>query len=606
MISAAGRLADGRALSRRHAWGAVLCLSLVAGLLFVPATSASATGFLVTNVDDAGPGSLRQAILDANASPGADEITFDIDGGGNATISPVSPLPAVTEQVSIDATTQPGGASCGTSPPTLLIRLEGSGAGVGTTGLTVAGGTGTVIKGFIFRRFAGDGVSLSSPASGTTVTCNAIGTPPDGSTDLGNGGAGIAVRSTAPAATAPTTVSGNIIMFNGGAGVLVGAGARSVSIRGNRIDFNLGVGIDLVATGGGANGDGATPNGTTGPGTGGNDLRHTPVPTSALLSGNVTTVTGSLTVPSAQDGEFVLEFFAVPDCDTEPAPGGFGEGARPIGSIALPASPGPAAVPFVAGLGRVNVGQSVTATATDGFGAGNTSEFSACTEVTSDTSGASADLSVTGTASPEPASPLDTITFAFTVHNDGPDPAEDATLVSELPAGLSLDSMASSGGSCVATVSTVTCQLGTIDPGPANDIHVTIGAVAADFGADMVLEHPVSVQSSTEDPESANNELTLTSTVLVPGSRSDLSIHKSGPAEVAGGDAFSYGIDVANAGPSNADGVTVTDALPAGISFAGVTSSVGACTEDTRDGHVRPGSAGGRRERVDRPAGGGR
>ncbi len=42
----------------------------------VPAT------FLVTTTLDAGTGSLRQAILDANNTPGADLITFDVGEGG--------------------------------------------------------------------------------------------------------------------------------------------------------------------------------------------------------------------------------------------------------------------------------------------------------------------------------------------------------------------------------------------------------------------------------------------------------------------------------------------------------------------------------------------
>ncbi|HEX7773202.1 MAG TPA: hypothetical protein VF435_12325 [Pyrinomonadaceae bacterium] len=40
----------------------------------------AATTFVVTNANDSGPGSLRQAILDANANPGADVINFNITG----------------------------------------------------------------------------------------------------------------------------------------------------------------------------------------------------------------------------------------------------------------------------------------------------------------------------------------------------------------------------------------------------------------------------------------------------------------------------------------------------------------------------------------------
>ena len=145
MLSAAGRPTVGQARTRRHTCGVVLCLSLVAGMLFLPITSANAASFVVTNIDDQGQGSLRQAILDANANLGADDITFAIPASGAQTISPQSPLPAITEQVSIDATTQPG-AGCDVWPPTLLIRLEGSGAvsnppGQPVAGLTVAAGS---------------------------------------------------------------------------------------------------------------------------------------------------------------------------------------------------------------------------------------------------------------------------------------------------------------------------------------------------------------------------------------------------------------------------------------------------------------------------------
>ena len=560
-MSAAGRPAAGRALPRPHAWSVALCLSLIAGLLFLPAVSANAASFVVTNIDDGGQGSLRQAILDANANPGADSITFAIPGSGAQTISPATPLPAITEQVSLDATTQPGASSCDSWPPTLLVRLEGSGAGASTSGLTVSDGSGTVIAGFIFRRFDGDGISLSAPASGTTITCNAIGTTPDASAMVGNVGAGIAVRSTDPAAPTPTTISGNIIMNNGGPGVLVDPDARGVSIRGNRINANGGVGIDLVAAGGASNGDGVTPNG--GGTAGGNDLQPTPGMTSASSNGSSATVTGSLDVPAASAGEFVVDFYSVSRCDA----GGAGEGARPMGSLALPASGQPGTVPFVAtGLMNVSVGNFVTATATSGFGSGNTSEFSACMEVAQDTGTASADLSVTGTATPDPASATGTVMVDFTVSNAGPDPAEDTTFDSEFQAGLNLDSMsASNGGACIATVFTVTCSLGTIDPGAGNEVHVQIGFVAQELGADMQFDHHASVAAVTSDPDGSNNAFTVTHTVLARGS--DLSIHKHGPLEVTSGEPFSYTIDVANGGPGPASGVTVTDVLPAGVSF---------------------------------------
>src|SRR5262249_24038965 len=64
--------------------------------------------YLVTNTPDSGTGSLRQAILDANANPGQHLIAFAIPGSGAQTISPTSPLPDITDPVTIDGYTQPG------------------------------------------------------------------------------------------------------------------------------------------------------------------------------------------------------------------------------------------------------------------------------------------------------------------------------------------------------------------------------------------------------------------------------------------------------------------------------------------------------------------
>ena len=74
--------------------------------------------FMVTNTSDSGPGSLRQAILDANAGPAINNINFDI-GSGPQTIAPLSVLPDITNPVIIDATTQPGYAG------TPLITITG-------------------------------------------------------------------------------------------------------------------------------------------------------------------------------------------------------------------------------------------------------------------------------------------------------------------------------------------------------------------------------------------------------------------------------------------------------------------------------------------------
>ena len=90
---------------RRHPW--LRCFVFV----FLAAAAAATAGtFTVTSTGDAGAGTLRQAILDANTAAGADTIAFNITGAGVQTIALSSSLPmaSVTGGLTVDGTTQPG------------------------------------------------------------------------------------------------------------------------------------------------------------------------------------------------------------------------------------------------------------------------------------------------------------------------------------------------------------------------------------------------------------------------------------------------------------------------------------------------------------------
>jgi hypothetical protein len=90
----------------------------------------------VSSTEDSGPGSLRQAILEANERPGAEVISFNFSGSGVQTINLSSPLPTITDAVTIDGYSQPG-ASPNTLPvgnnAVLLIELNGAFAGEAAT-----------------------------------------------------------------------------------------------------------------------------------------------------------------------------------------------------------------------------------------------------------------------------------------------------------------------------------------------------------------------------------------------------------------------------------------------------------------------------------------
>jgi hypothetical protein len=100
--------------ARNAGRGVAINLNMLA-TVFVIAAAASplpAATFTVTTSADSGAGSLRQAILDANSAAGVDTIDFAIPAGqcsaaGVCTITLATNLPAVTEAVTIDGTTQP-------------------------------------------------------------------------------------------------------------------------------------------------------------------------------------------------------------------------------------------------------------------------------------------------------------------------------------------------------------------------------------------------------------------------------------------------------------------------------------------------------------------
>ena len=91
-----------------------------------------------TTTADSGPGSLRQAILDSNAATGGDQHDrLRHPGPGVQTIAPVSPLPAITNPVLIDGTSQPGYAG------TPLIAIDASASGMADA-LTITGSNVTL------------------------------------------------------------------------------------------------------------------------------------------------------------------------------------------------------------------------------------------------------------------------------------------------------------------------------------------------------------------------------------------------------------------------------------------------------------------------------
>jgi hypothetical protein len=205
--------------------------------------------FTVTNTNTIGPGSLRQAILDANANPGADTIVFNIPGAGVHTIMLAFFLPTITDPVTIDGTTQPGFAG---SP---IIELNGANAGA-TNGINITAGSSTV-RGLAINRFIGNGILLDK-SGGNVIEGNFIGTDVNGTQALGNSSAGVQVacgsannRIGGTAASARNVISGNNpgVWFTctNGTGNLVQGNFIGTDVTGTAALGNHFAGVDIRA-----------------------------------------------------------------------------------------------------------------------------------------------------------------------------------------------------------------------------------------------------------------------------------------------------------------------------------------------------------------------
>ena len=188
--------------------------------------------FVVTNSNNHGAGSLRQAMLDANDTAGLDMIGFNIPGGGIKTINLLIALPTITDPVVIDGTTQPGFAG------TPLVEVNGAETNAGA-GFQVSAG-GTTIRGLAIVRFSqGAGIQLTGSGN-NIVQGNHIGMDAMGSLPRFNQ-TGIAISNSSNNLIGGTSAfARNIISGNSSRGI-------SISGPGNQIQGNY-IGTNAAGT----------------------------------------------------------------------------------------------------------------------------------------------------------------------------------------------------------------------------------------------------------------------------------------------------------------------------------------------------------------------
>ncbi|MEK6798393.1 MAG: choice-of-anchor Q domain-containing protein [Planctomycetota bacterium] len=404
-------------------------LAFVLASLMLGGRAAGAT-FTVTSTNDSGAGSLRQAMLDANAAAGTDTIAFNVAGAGPHTINLLSALPNVTEAVIIDGRSEPDFAG------TPVIELNGSGAGAANGLRLAAGSDASTVCGLVINRFSDNGIVIES--GGNTVVGNYIGTDVAGLADQGNANDAVVIINTANNTIGGTaTVDRNLLSGNG-LGVRIGGSNASgnkiignyigadangnatlgntlygvfisrfagtvtgephdnqiggtVTGEGNLIVANAwdGVGVYNHASivgnsilgnriygntelGTDLNANGVSANDAGDADTGGNGLQNFPVLTGAGTDGARIAIAGTLN--STAYATFRVEFFANAAGDGS----GYGEGQTYLGYVTI-ITEGNGDARFVTSLSKaVPAGQIISATATvmtTGGTYGSTSEF---------------------------------------------------------------------------------------------------------------------------------------------------------------------------------------------------------------------------------------
>ena len=164
----------------------------------------------------------------------------------------------------------------------------------------------------------------------------------------------------------------------------------------------------------------------------------------------------------------------------------------------------------------------------------------------------SVDLSITKVASPSTVNAGDEVTFTITVSNAGPSTAM-AMLEDVLPAGLTPVSI--TGPGCDAT--TLTCSM-LVPPGTQT---VTLVARADDDATGTLIN-----RATVTAPDNVSGTVTAEAPVTVTPS-ADLAVTKTLVSPLVAGEPAVYQMKVTNNGPSLATGVTLTDTLPAGVTF---------------------------------------
>jgi uncharacterized repeat protein (TIGR01451 family) len=179
-------------------------------------------------------------------------------------------------------------------------------------------------------------------------------------------------------------------------------------------------------------------------------------------------------------------------------------------------------------------------------------------------------MAISVSDSPDPVFTDHSLRYSVAVLNRGPSTATGVAVTTALPASVRFEP-ALSDPACTESGGIVTCGFPVQGANTAFPFFITVTPSTAG-----TLQLSFTVTATERDPDLSNNSATVTTEVIEP-TEADLSINLPGSVEgYAGQNIWLPDIEVRNAGPATATGVTVTLELPHGLSpsYGG-----GVCTE---------------------------
>jgi hypothetical protein len=171
----------------------------------------------------------------------------------------------------------------------------------------------------------------------------------------------------------------------------------------------------------------------------------------------------------------------------------------------------------------------------------------------------SVDLHLVAGDGPDPVTEGDTFTYVAAVGNAGPDDATGVRLRFQTPSNAVVDSFPVV---CAASGPDVTCDAGNL---PAGGATVQYFVSYRALGPAALSSGQVSVSANENDPNPANNNVALSTTVEVDPSLFDIDLQivgAAGPDPVIVGEFFVHAVKVGNAGPDDATGVNILFQTP--------------------------------------------